>query len=87
MRGISWFVHILRDRSKLLLLKLTKVSPNENFSGKNDSGKVLIIIIKLFLNIIIIIIGTNMLLPAVSMDVQIYMYLLCSEQFFVLQGC
>ena len=49
MRGISWFVHILRDRSKLLRLKLTKLFPNINFSGEKDSGKVLIIIIILFL--------------------------------------
>ena len=54
MRGISWFVHILRDRSKLLRLKLTKLFPNTNFSGEKDSGKVLIIIIILFLIIIII---------------------------------
>ena len=52
MRGISWLGHILRDRSKLLRLKLTKLSPNENFSGEKDSGKVLIIIIILFLIII-----------------------------------
>ena len=52
MRGISCFVHILRDRSKLLRLKLTKVFPNINFSGEKDSGKVLIIIIILFLIII-----------------------------------
>ena len=56
MRGISCFVHILRDRSKLLRLKLTKLFPNINFSGEKDSGKVLIIIIILFLIIIIIII-------------------------------
>ena len=49
MRGISWFVHILRDRSKLLRLKLTNLFPNINFSGEKDSGKVLIIIIILFL--------------------------------------
>ena len=49
MRGISCFVHILRDRSKLLRLKLTKLFPNINFSGEKDSGKVLIIIIILFL--------------------------------------
>ena len=55
MRGISWFVHILRDRSKLLRLKLTNLFPNINFSGEKDSGKVLIIIIILFLIIIIII--------------------------------
>ena len=42
-------MHILRDRSKLLRLKLTKLFPNENFSGEKDSGKVLIIIIILFL--------------------------------------
>ena len=54
MRGISCFVHILRDRSKLLRLKLTKLFPNINFSGEKDSGKVLIIIIILFLIIIII---------------------------------
>ena len=53
MRGISWFVHILRDRSKLLRLKLTNLFPNINFSGEKDSGKVLIIIIILFLIIII----------------------------------
>ena len=55
MRGISWFVEILRDRSKLLRLKLTNLFPNINFSGEKDSGKVLIIIIILFLIIIIII--------------------------------
>ena len=49
MRGISWFVHIFRDRSKLLRLKLIKLFPNINFSGEKDSGKVLIIIIILFL--------------------------------------
>ena len=49
MRGISCFVHILRDRSKLLRLKLTKLFPNINFSGEKDSGKGLIIIIILFL--------------------------------------
>ena len=49
MRGISCFVHILRDRNKLLRLKLTKLFPNINFSGEKDSGKVLIIIIILFL--------------------------------------
>ena len=49
MRGISCFVHILRDRSKLLRLKLTKLFPNINFSGEKNSGKVLIIIIILFL--------------------------------------
>ena len=49
MRGISWFVDILRDRSKLLRLKLTNLVPNINFSGEKDSGKVLIIIIILFL--------------------------------------
>ena len=49
MRGISWFVHILRDRSKLLRLKLTNLFPNINFLGEKDSGKVLIIIIILFL--------------------------------------
>ena len=54
MRGISWFVHILRDRSKLLRLKLTNLFPNINFSGEKDSGKVLIIIIILFLIIIMI---------------------------------
>ena len=53
MRGISCFVHILRDRSKLLRLQLTKLFPNINFSGEKDSGKVLIIIIILFLIIII----------------------------------
>ena len=53
MRGISWFVDILRDRSKLLRLKLTNLYPNINFSGEKDSGKVLIIIIILFLIIII----------------------------------
>ena len=53
MRGISWPVHILRDRSKLLRLKLAKLFPNENFSGEKDSGKVLIIIIILFLIIFI----------------------------------
>ena len=58
MRGISCFVHILRDRSKLLRLKLTKLFPNINFSGEKDSGKVLIIIIILFLIIIIIILLT-----------------------------
>ena len=42
-------MHILRDRSKLLPLKLTKLFLNENFSGEKDSGKVLIIIIILFL--------------------------------------
>ena len=52
MRGISWFVDILRDRSKLLRLKLTNLFPNINFSGEKDSGKVLIIIIILFLIII-----------------------------------
>ena len=52
MRGISWFLHILRDRSKLLRLKLTNLFPNINFSGEKDSGKVLIIIIILFLIII-----------------------------------
>ena len=52
MRGISWFVHILRDRSKLLRLKLTNLFPNINFSGEKDPGKVLIIIIILFLIII-----------------------------------
>ena len=57
MRGISCFVHILRDRSKLLRLKLTKLFPNINFSGEKDSGKVLIIIIILFLIIVIIIFG------------------------------
>ena len=57
MRGISWFVNILRDRSKLLRLKLTNLFPNINFSGEKDSGKVLIIIIILFLIIIIIIIA------------------------------
>ena len=56
MRGISWFVDILRDRSKLLRLKLTNLFPNINFSGEKDSGKVLIIIIILFLIIIIIIV-------------------------------
>ena len=54
MRGISCFVHILRDRSKLLRLKLTKLFPNINFSGEKDSGKILIIIIILFLIIVII---------------------------------
>ena len=49
MRGISCFVHILRDRNKLLRLKLTKLFPNINFSGEKDFGKVLIIIIILFL--------------------------------------
>ena len=49
MRGISWFVDILRDRSKLLRLKMTNLFPNINFSGEKDSGKVLIIIIILFL--------------------------------------
>ena len=49
MRGISWFVDILRDRSKLLRLKFTNLFPNINFSGEKDSGKVLIIIIILFL--------------------------------------
>ena len=49
MRGISWFVDILHDRSKLLRLKLTNLFPNINFSGEKDSGKVLIIIIILFL--------------------------------------
>ena len=44
MRGNSCFVHILRDRSKLLCLKLTKLFPNINFLGEKDSGKVLIII-------------------------------------------
>ena len=34
MRGISWFVDILRDRSKLLRLKLTNLFPNINFSGE-----------------------------------------------------
>ena len=58
MRGISCFVHILRDRSKLLRLKLTKLFPKINFSGEKDSGKVLIII--LFL--IIIIINVNIIL-------------------------
>ena len=53
MRGISWFVDILHDRSKLLRLKLTNLFPNINFSGEKDSGKVLIIIIILFLIIII----------------------------------
>ena len=53
MRGISWFVDILRDRSKLLRLKLTNLFPNINFSGEKDSGKVLIIIIILFLIILI----------------------------------
>ena len=53
MRGVSWFVDILRDRSKLLRLKLTNLFPNINFSGEKDSGKVLIIIIILFLIIII----------------------------------
>ena len=52
MRGISWFVDILHDRSKLLRLKLTNLFPNINFSGEKDSGKVLIIIIILFLIII-----------------------------------
>ena len=52
MRGISWFVDILRDRSKLLRLKLTNLFPNINFPGEKDSGKVLIIIIILFLIII-----------------------------------
>ena len=51
MRGLSRFVNILRDGSKLLCLKLTKLFPNENSSGEKDSGKVLIIIIILFLNI------------------------------------
>ena len=45
--------YILRDRSKLLRLKLTKLFPNENFSSEKDSGKVLIIIIIPFLTIII----------------------------------
>ena len=49
MRGISWFVHILRDHSKLLRFKLTKLFPNEKFSFEKDSGKVLIIILILFL--------------------------------------
>ena len=49
MRGISWLVYILRDRDKLLCLKLTKLFPNENFSGEKDSGMVLIIIIILVL--------------------------------------
>ena len=56
MRGISCFVHILRDRSKLLRLKLTKLFPNINFSGEKDSGKVLIIIIILFLRWLYIVI-------------------------------
>ena len=56
MRGISCFVHILRDHNKLLRLKLTKLFPNINFSGEKDSGKVLIIIIILFLIIIIYVI-------------------------------
>ena len=34
---------------KLLCLKLTTLFPNINFSGEKDSGKVLIIIIILFL--------------------------------------
>ena len=49
MRAISWFVRILHDRSKLLRLKSTKLFLNETFSGEKDSGKVLIIIIVLFL--------------------------------------
>ena len=53
MRGISWFVDILHDRSKLLRLKLTNLFPNINFSSEKDSGKVLIIIIILFLIIIL----------------------------------
>ena len=60
MRGISWFVHILRDRSKLLRLKLTKLFPNINFSGEKDSGKVLIIIIILFLIIIIFLVPSSL---------------------------
>ena len=49
MRGISCFVHILRDHSKLLRLKLTKLFPNINFSDEKDSGKVLIIILFLII--------------------------------------
>ena len=44
-------MHILRDCSKLLCLKLTKLFLTEKFSGEKDSGKVLIIIIVLFLTI------------------------------------
>ena len=67
MRGISCFVHILRDRNKLLRLKLTKLFTNINFSGEKDSGKVLIIIIILFLIIIII-----MFIFGVHLCMQIY---------------
>ena len=65
MRGISWFVDILRDRSKLLRLKLTNLFPNINFSGEKDSGKVLIIIIILFLIIIFFLGGRGLLVSAI----------------------
>ena len=49
MRGISWFLSTSTCRSILLRLIFIKLFGNENFSGEKDSGKVLIIIIILFL--------------------------------------